>query len=110
MFDKPDFVGRTAALRARESAPAQRLVLLEIDATDADAMGYEPVWAEGQRVGFVTSGGYGHHVEMSLALAYVDREIVESNAQLTVHVVGEERSARILQEPPYDPTGGRIRA
>ncbi len=110
MFDKPDFVGRTAALRARESAPTQRLVLLEIDASDADAIGYEPVWADSRRVGFVTSGGYGHHVEMSLALAYIDREIAESDAPLTVHVVGEERTARILREPPYDPTGARIRA
>ena len=49
---------------------------------------------KGRRVGFVTSGSYGHHVQKSLALAYVDptSPIV---AELTVFVVGEPR-ARIL--------------
>jgi dimethylglycine dehydrogenase len=47
---------------------------------------------------------------MSLALAYIDREVAESKAQLTVHVVGEERAAHVLARPPYDPTGQRIRS
>ena len=38
-FDKPAFVGREAALREREAGPARRLVLLEVDAVDADASG-----------------------------------------------------------------------
>ena len=108
-FDKPDFVGRSAALRERETGPAQRLVLMAIDTIDADAFGFEPVWVGGQRVGFVTSGGYGHHTGLSLALGYVDRPVIESNAALTVHIVGEERPARILPVLPYDPAGARLR-
>jgi len=109
-FDKGGFIGRDAAILERETGPLQRLVPLEIEATDADAAGYEPIWAAGRRVGFVTSGGYGHHVGMSLALAYVDREVVESGAQLSVHVVGEERTAHILAQAPYDPAGTRMRS
>ncbi len=45
-----------------------------------------------RRVGFVTSGGYGHHVGLSLALAYVDRDIVESPTPVSVHVVGEKEA------------------
>nr|WP_292349321.1 glycine cleavage T C-terminal barrel domain-containing protein [Mesorhizobium sp.] len=41
---------------------------LEIDAVDADASGFEPVW----HVGFITSGGYGYTVRKSVALALVD--------------------------------------
>jgi len=108
-FDKGDFIGRDAAILERETGPVQRLVPLEIEAVDADAAGYEPIWAAGRRVGFVTSGGYGHHVGMSLALAYVNREVVESKAQLSVHVVGEERAAHILAQAPYDPAGTRMR-
>ncbi len=108
-FDKPDFIGRDAVRRARDEPPQQRLALLTIDATDADATGFEPVWAEGRRVGFVTSGGYGHHVQKSLALAYLDRDVIESNPPLTVHVVGEERPAQILSEAPYDPAGEKLR-
>ncbi len=108
-FDKDDFTGREAARRERETGAPRLLVLLDVDAEDADASGDEGIWLQGRRVGFVTSGSYGHHVRKSLALAYVDREIVETSPELTVHVVGDERTARILPEPPYDPQGGRLR-
>ena len=109
-FDKRGFIGRDAATREQETGPSQRLVLLQIEATDADAAGFEPVWSDGRRVGFVTSGGYGHHVGVSLALAYVKRQIAETRPPLTVHVVGEERAAYILAKPPYDPAGLRMRS
>jgi dimethylglycine dehydrogenase len=108
-FDKGEFVGAEAARRARDEAPTQRLVLLEIDATDADASADEGIWIADRRVGFVTSGAYGHHVGMSLALALVDNDVVESAPGLTVFVVGEARTARILPEIPYDPKGLRLR-
>ncbi|MCP4045831.1 MAG: FAD-dependent oxidoreductase [Gammaproteobacteria bacterium] len=108
-LDKGDFIGRDAAAREQQTGASQKLVLLQIEATDADVAGYEPVWAGGNRVGFMTSGGYGHHVGMSLALAYVDRGVVESKTPLSTHIVGEERNAHILEQAPYDPAGLRIR-
>ena len=52
-FEKPDFIGREAALRERErGGPRQRLVTLVVDAQDADAAGFEPVWIGDRRVGF----------------------------------------------------------
>ena len=108
-FDKGDFIGRDAALRARGEPVAQRLVLLAIESPDAEAHGLEPIWVEGKLVGYVTSGAYGHHVGMSLALAYVDLAVAERRPPLTVHIIGEPRAARILPEPPYDPSGTRLR-
>jgi dimethylglycine dehydrogenase len=109
-WTKTDFIGRDAALDAREkdSAP-QRLVTLEIDADNADASGYEPVWVNDKRVGFTTSGGYGHHTGKSLAMALVDRHISD-DTELSVHVVGKLQDARILTEPVWDPSGQRMRA
>jgi dimethylglycine dehydrogenase len=108
-FDKGEFIGRDAALSERATGPEQRLVLIAIDALDADVSGFEPVWVGERRVGFVTSGAYGHHVRQSLALAYVDRAVAKTRAAVEVHVVGERRSGRILAEPPYDPRGLRLR-
>jgi dimethylglycine dehydrogenase len=108
-YNKGDFLGRAAARKERETGSDQRLVLLAIDALDADVTGFEPVWVGGQRVGFVTSGAYGHHVKQSLALAYVDRAIMDRPVPLEVHVLGERRPARLLAEPPYDPQGRRLR-
>ncbi len=109
-WDKASFVGRDAALEERDgNGPTQVLVTLEIDALDADASGFEPVWAGDRRVGFVTSGGYGHHTGKSLAMALVDRDQAEQGNALRVHVVGVERAAKVIAPSPYDPTGGAMR-
>ncbi|MEY8841532.1 FAD-dependent oxidoreductase [Cribrihabitans sp. XS_ASV171] len=108
-WDK-EFIGKEAAMAERDgNGPAQVQVTLEIDALDADASGYEPVWAEGQRVGFVTSGAYGHHLGKSLAMALVDRDRAAPGTELSVHVVGVERPARIVAPSPYDPRGKAMR-
>jgi dimethylglycine dehydrogenase len=110
-WDKGEFVGRAATLAEREEpAPERLLVTLAIDAADADAAGYEPVWRDGTLVGFVTSGGYGHTVGKSLAMALVAPEAAATGTALTVHVVGVERAARVIPHSPHDPRGARMRA
>jgi dimethylglycine dehydrogenase len=109
-YDDGGFIGADAARRERDGEPpSQRLVLLEVDATDADASADEGIWIGDRRVGFVTSGAYGHHVGMSLALAYVDSDVVAGSPELTVFVVGEPRAAYVLPELPYDPKGTKLR-
>lgn len=110
-WDKGDFVGRAAAMAERDgNGPAKRLVTLEIDSLDADASGYEPIWANGAKVGFVTSGGYGHYTGKSLAMALVDTDHSAVGTALSVHVVGVERPATIIAPSPYDPEGKAMRA
>lgn len=107
--EKPDFVGREA-FRADAALPAGRqLVMLEVDAVDADASGYEPVWQGSERVGFVTSGGYGHTVGKSLAMAYVEHGMAATGTALQVHIVGERRPCRVIPGSPHDPSGSRMR-
>jgi dimethylglycine dehydrogenase len=105
-----EFIGKTAALAERSTPPAQHIVTLEIDALDADASGFEPVWHNGQRVGFVTSGGYGHSLGKSLAMAMLNRDVADIGTELCVHIVGVERGARVIAPSPYDPTGKAMRA
>ena len=109
-WNKGEFTGREAALAEREKNTApQKLVTLEVDALDADASGYEPVWKDGRRVGFITSGGYGHHAGKSLAMALIDVEHAQTGEELHTHVVGVERGARIIASSPYDPSGAAMR-
>lgn len=107
--DKGDFVGRDAFLRASEAAPAERLVLLAVDTLDADARGWEPVWSGERRVGYITSGAFGHTVGLSLAMAYVETAALDAGAPLEVSVVGDRYAARVLPDCPYDPAGTRMR-
>lgn len=111
-WSKAEFVGRAAAEQERDgNGPAQVVVPLEIDALDADASGYEPVWQDGKKVGFVTSGGYGHTVGKSLAMAMamVNQDVASEGTALSVHIVGVERAARVIAPSPYDPTGSAMR-
>jgi len=97
-------------LAERDSnGPARRVVMLQVDATDADASGYEPIWRDGRRVGFVTSGGYGHTTGKSYALAMINAGAHEIGTELTMHIVGQERSARVIAPSPYDPGGMAMR-
>jgi len=105
-----DFIGVEAAGREREGdGPARRLVTLQVEAADADASAYEPVWQDGNLVGHITSGEYGHTVGMSLAMALIDREHAAVGTELTAHVVGEERSVRVIPDSPRDPDGVAMR-
>jgi dimethylglycine dehydrogenase len=106
---KPDFIGRDAALCERERGPQRQLVTLLVEDGDADALGDEPVSADGRTVGWVTSGGYAHTIGTSVALAYVPAAHVAAAQALTVEILGRARVARIAAAPPHDPDGARMR-
>ncbi|MGT2468067.1 GcvT family protein [Mesorhizobium atlanticum] len=108
-FDKGEFIGRDAALTEREAGVSRRIVTLEVDTVDADASGFEPVWHQGRRVGFVTSGGYGYSIGKSVALALLDDDFTGEGTELSVHIVGVERPARVVAASPYDPEGKAMR-
>jgi len=109
-FDKPAFIGREAALDAKDKEPTHRLVMLEVAATDADPSGFEPIWIGEKVVGFTTSGGYGHTVGKSLAMGYIETPHISADSSYEVHVLGERRAASLLEAVPYDPKGERMRA
>jgi dimethylglycine dehydrogenase len=109
-YTKNSFIGRERALAEHEGAhPDKTLATLCVDAVDTDAIGYEPIWQGEEMIGFVTSGGYGHCANMSLAMWYVCTTILQDPRALSVTILGERRTCRILREAPIDPSGSRIR-
>ena len=107
---KPAFVGRAAAVAEKSSGGERRLITLEVEALDADAIGDEPIWHAGKVVGWVTSGGYAHSVGKSLAMGYVNLEVAEASSGFEVELIGERRAAVRLAEAAFDPSGLRMRA
>ena len=101
-----DFIGRDAMLKRQ---PGWDMVLLEIDTEgEVEPFYSHTVFAAGRPVGVVTSGGFGHRVRRSLALAFLrERDMREG---LTVKLLGRERGARILDTPPYDPQNLKLKA
>ena len=110
-----DFIGR-AAYEAEIAAgePARKLVALvvEPDPDDpADVIGDEPIWHDDEVVGWVTSGGYGHHVKQSIALGYVPTALLgaDGDGRFEIEIIGRRRPARLQGEPLFDPAGARMR-
>ena len=113
-WDK-EFVGKAAAEAERHSGPAQRLVPLVIDAPaidgePIDVSNDEAILRDGTAVGYVSSGGYAHHVGQSMAMGYVPTEIAVTDERFDVEILGEMFPARVHTTPLYDPNGGRMRS
>ncbi|MER8597290.1 FAD-dependent oxidoreductase [Mesorhizobium sp. M1339] len=62
-------------------------------------------------VGWVTSGGYAHYVEKSMAQGYVPAALAENESAglFEIEILGHRRPARINVEPPFDPSGEKMR-
>jgi dimethylglycine dehydrogenase len=107
-YDRPDFVGRAAALADRATAPKRRLVPLIVD-TEVEVVGYESVMRGAEAVGQVTSGGYAHWAGKSMAMAYVRADLAREGSELDILIFGEPRRAVVRTQPLFDPNGGRQR-
>ncbi|MFK7744034.1 MAG: FAD-dependent oxidoreductase [Roseobacter sp.] len=108
-----EFLNKAAVAETMAKPAREHLVLLALDSHDtdesnADATGGEPIFKNGKGIGRVTSGAYGYSVGMSLALGYVKN--AQPGDQVDVMVLGRPHQATILHEPPFDPTGRKLRA
>ncbi len=105
-----DFLHKDAYLAVKDNAPREVLSMFEVDATNADASGGEPIFTpDGTPVGRVTSGAYGYSVGKSLAIGYADPKVAQPGGTVTIFILGKPHKATILSEPPFDPSGQRLR-
>ncbi len=107
-FLNKEAVSETLAKPARERLVVLALDGAQTDASNADATGGEPIFRNGEGIGRVTSGAYGYTVEQSLALGFV-RDVAAGDT-VQVMVLGRPHDAVVLAEPPFDPSGQRLRA
>ncbi len=106
--DNREFTGRDGMLKREQQQP-WRIALLSVEADTADAQGGQPVIVDGEVTGLVTSGAFGHRTGMSLALAYFRGSLPGAASEIRVRLLGEERSARLLSEAPYDSANSKLR-
>jgi len=109
-FSKPAFVGRDAALAERKNGPRRRFVVMEVEAQDADVVGYESIMKDGMAVGYVTSGAYGHCIDRSLAAGYVPAALAREGERFEIDILGKLCAATVRLQPLYDPASLRLRS
>ena len=95
------------ALAARPTAPRVLRCLVLDD--EQVAMGAEPVLADGEPVGYVTSAGWGASIGRSIAFAWLPRSLAAGDA-VAIAYFDRMLPAHVVDEPLFDPAGQRLRA
>jgi 4-methylaminobutanoate oxidase (formaldehyde-forming) len=115
-FDKPGgFVGKEALLAQRDHGPLEnRLVQFLLEDPEPLLYGEEPILHDGEPVGYMRSGAYGHTLGGAMGFGYVENpdgvttELLESGG-FEIQVAGERYPAAASLRPMYDPKSERVR-
>ncbi|WP_146347073.1 GcvT family protein [Phaeobacter marinintestinus] len=111
---KPDFIGRDAVLKKKQDGLLNRMVQFKL--TDPDPLLYhnEPILRDGEIVGYLSSGSYGHHLGAAMGMGYVPckgetvADVLASTYE--IDVAGTRVKAEASLKPMYDPKSDRVRA
>ena len=107
---KNNFFGAKALQEKIQSGVDIKLVYLDVDADNADAMGNEPIYHKNKIVGVTTSGSYGFRVKKSLAFGYVKSDLMNAGSELEIAIQGQRRKAKILDSAVYDQDNQKLKA
>ena len=107
---KKDFTGKAASEAARADGAKRRLVTMTIDVDGIDVSGDEAILRDGAAVGYVSSGGYAHHLGRSMAMGYVAVQHADAGTMLEVEILGQMYPAEVQGAPLYDANGANMRS
>jgi 4-methylaminobutanoate oxidase (formaldehyde-forming) len=108
------FIGYDAVKKRQSSGCKKRVMQFLL--TNPDVMLYhnEPILKNGEIIGYLSSGAYGHTLGGAVGLGYIDclsNETEEDilNAEYTIEVEGVIEKASVSLKPMYDPLNKKIR-
>ena len=96
-----EFIGSDAVARVRAAGPAEKLVPFVLTERGIPRPG-NPVIAEDQVVGAVTSGTMSPSLDVGIGMAYVRSGVAEPRTELEIDVRGKRRAARVETKPLYE--------
>lgn len=111
--DKLAFTGRDAVLRRKETGPQARMVQFLLDDPQPLLFHAEPILRDGNVVGYLASGNYGHTLGGAVGLGYVPcagqstAEVLASSYE--IEVAGQRIPASASLRPLYDPKSERVK-
>ncbi|MEP5731620.1 MAG: FAD-dependent oxidoreductase [Sulfitobacter sp.] len=111
--DKPDYIGREAVLEKQEKGLENRLVQFKL--TDPEPLLYhnEPILRDGDIVGYLSSGAYGHALGGAMGMGYVpckgETAVNVLASSYEIDVAGTRVKAEVSLKPMYDPKSQRVK-
>lgn len=109
-FKKGDFIGREALLAIKDQPLTRTLTCLTLDRPGDVVLGREPIWANGEVVGFVSSANTGYSLSRHIAYAYLPVALAAPGQAVHIEYFGERLPATVAAEPLFDPAGDRVKA
>jgi 4-methylaminobutanoate oxidase (formaldehyde-forming) len=108
------FLGREALLRQRAEGLKKRLAGFTVDDPDVVLLGRETIRRDGERVGWLTSGGFGHTIGKPIGYGYVRSAAGVDPAWLAagryeLEVATQRVPATLHLRPLYDPAMTRVK-
>ena len=109
------FLGCEAILAQRETGVNKMLAGFTVANRDVVLLGRETIYRNGERVGWLSSGGWGYTLEANIGYGYVrsrggiDRDYVLSG-YYELEVATERISCQVFLDPLYDPKMERIKS
>lgn len=104
-----EFQGKEALQRVREAGITRKLCCMTLDDAGAVALGKEPIFAAGNKVGYVTSANYGYSVGAYIVYGYLPIALAREGTQVEVEYFGVRQPATVRKEPLFDPKSQRMR-
>ncbi|WP_370232073.1 FAD-dependent oxidoreductase [Cognatishimia sp.] len=108
-----DFIGREAVVHRKEFGPKSRLVQFKLTDSEPLLFHNEPIIRDGEYVGYLTSGNYGHTLGGAIGLGYVPCEGEKAADVLAstyeIDVMGTKVRAEASLKPMYDPKSERVK-
>ncbi|MBH62445.1 MAG: FAD-dependent oxidoreductase [Alphaproteobacteria bacterium] len=107
------FIGRDAVVRQKEGGVTKRLVTFVLEDPEPLVYHYEPIRRDGDIIGYLTSGMFGHTVGAAIGMGYVNnsggvtKDWIEAGSY-DIDIAGERFAARATLAPLYDPKRERI--
>ncbi len=112
-LEKGDFIGREAVVKKKSEGLRRRLLQFRLEEPEPMLFHNEPIVRNGDIVGHLTSGNYGHYLGSSVGLGYVPclkeniEEIVGSTYE--IEIACERHSAVASSIPMYDPKSSKMK-
>ena len=108
------FIGRDALAKHRETGGARRVMQFLLEDPEAFIYHHEPIYRDGEVVGVVTTGSYGHSLGGAVALGMVSIPGGSTAKDLTngsyeIAVAGKRIAAKASLRPMYDPTNAKVK-
>ncbi|MGB3808663.1 MAG: FAD-dependent oxidoreductase [Parvibaculum sp.] len=110
-----DFLGRDALLAPRDAPLKKQMACFTLADPDVALWGRETILRDGERVGWLTSGGWGYTMATNIGYGYVrraggvDRDFIMSG-RYELEVATERVPCEVHMEPLYDPQSARVKA